>query len=125
MGDMSTIDADVKRLHQNISTINPQKIVCWSNAGILLSRYLELHPPPHTIYTFGSPVFVPNCINFYRENDWILDLVMPLYKIDQSQFKKDVMYDIVLGPSGLRASLIILSCTNDTETPHASFGFLI
>jgi hypothetical protein len=128
MGDMSIIDIDVERLHQTISTINPKKIVCWSNSGILLSRYLELYPPPQTaatIYTFGSPVLVPHCINFYRENDWILDLVMPLYKIDQSQFKKDIMYDIVLGTSGLSTSLIILSNTDEAVRPHASFGFLI
>lgn len=128
MGNTSTIDMDIERLHETLSTRNPQKIVCWSNSGILLARYLELYPPPQTdstIYTFGSPVLVPYCINFYRENDWILDLMMPLYKIDPSQFKKDIMYDVVLGQSSLKASFIILTNTDASVRPHASFGFLI
>lgn len=97
-GELFNLD-DIDRCKKNI--INKTNILCWSNSSIILNNILSTLTKSESeninIITFGSPIILPcyftkYCINIYHEEDWVIDMVKSLFKLENKVIKLDIIY---------------------------------
>lgn len=114
---------------------NKKMILSWSNSSIVLNKVLENLDVEKQkllyINTFGSPILLPEystsyCMNIYHEDDWILELVESLYKININYIELDTINKCII--DGKKTFFIILSReqfkNNDCEA-HRCFNLFL
>lgn len=112
-GNLFNLD-DIKICKEVIKNID--NILCWSNSSIILNKILENLDKEESkdlqIITYGSPIILPcyyskYCINIYHEDDWIIELVNSLFKLDIKLLERDVVYTYIINDK--KCMFIILS----------------
>lgn len=105
---------DIKNCRKKI--INKTNILCWSNSSIILNNILnnltEDESKNINIITFGSPIILPcyytkYCINIYHEDDWVIDMVKLLFKLNDKIINLDIIYECFI--DNKKCIFIILS----------------